>query len=144
MASWVLLGCSWGALGVVSGCSLGAAFGAIGTHLGSFFASPGCSSGALWALWVASWEPPCFFPGLSECFAGCAKLAQRNQKEQKPNKNRGALKAAGPSSLLDKLPIYKIKGGRGQEAFSQRVHGAVSRRFKKWVKTGGGHFLSSI
>ena len=50
---------------------LGRSSGALCTHLGSFFASPGCSSaallalsgrslGALWALWVASWEPPWF------------------------------------------------------------------------------------
>ena len=50
---------------------LGRSSGALWTHLGSFFASPGCSSAALlalsgrslralWALWMASWEPPWF------------------------------------------------------------------------------------
>ena len=114
VASWVLLGCSWGALGVVSGCSLGAAFGAIGTHLGSFFASPGCSSGALWALWVASWEPPCFFSRALRMLCWLCKAGTKEPKGTETKDFRGALKAAGPSSLLDKLPIYKIKGGRGR------------------------------
>ena len=113
----MLLGWSWGALGVLLGSPPALFRGRFWGHYGALRLLFSNLLGALLVHFGRSgWplgSPLAFLPGLSEWFAGCAKL-HKGTKRIRNQTFWGKLKAAGPSSLPDKLPIYKIKGGRGR------------------------------
>ena len=106
----VLLGCSRGGLGVLFGGRFWGYWDALGFVFCISWVLFWCSLGALGGLLGA----PLLFSRALRMLCWLCKAGTKEPKGTETKDFRGALKAAGPSSLLDKLPIYKIKGGRGR------------------------------
>ena len=136
----VLLGCSRGGLGVLFGGRFWGYWDALGFAFCISWVFFWCSLGALGGLLGA---PLLFFQGSQNALL----VVQSWHKGTKRNRNQrfsGCAQGRGAKFIARQAAHLQNQRGEGQEALSQRVHGAVSRRLKKRVKTGGGHFLSFI